>query len=101
MLCCQARREQEQAQLEVLEMQLLMPDILLFRHLSARALKRSPSLQGIQGSFHSDGSGSALTGEVGKDVDSPKEGALKDSQPKEADSPPGSSSRCEAAVAVL
>ncbi|DBA81627.1 TPA: hypothetical protein ACH3X1_007382 [Trebouxia sp. C0004] len=103
----EAKQEQEQAQIEALEMQLLVTDILLFRHLASRALKRRPSQQGSHTTLLSESSSAAASKDVSvqvlleaaKDVGSPKEeGSPKEDSPKEgqcdkADSPTGSSSR--------
>jgi hypothetical protein len=83
-------------------MQLLVPDILLFRHLASRALKRRPSQQASHTSLLSESSTTAASKdsslqvllEAAKDLGLPKEaGASIEGQSKEADSPPGSSSR--------
>ena len=106
--CQQARSEQEQEQIEALEMKLLVPDILLFRHLASRALKRRPSQQGSHTPLSSDSSNLATSKdstfqavlEAGRDSGSPKEGGSpkedgspKEGQSKEADVVPGSTSR--------
>lgn len=102
LLWCQAKQEQEQAQIEALEMKLLVPDILLFRHLASRALKRRPSQQGSHTPLLSENSSAAASKdssvqvllEAAKELGSPKEaGFPKEGQSKEADSPPESSSR--------
>ncbi|KAL0051145.1 hypothetical protein WJX82_002690 [Trebouxia sp. C0006] len=98
----QAKQEQEQAQIEALEMKLLVPDILLFRLLASRALKRRPSQQGSHIPLLSESSSAAASKdssvqvllEAVKDLGSPKEaGSPKEGQSKEADSPPESCSR--------
>ncbi|KAA6426735.1 MAG: vacuolar sorting-associated 13F-like [Trebouxia sp. A1-2] len=96
----QAKQEQEQAQIEALEMKLLVPDILLFRHLASRALKRRPNQQGSHTPLLSESSSAAASKDSGvqvlleaaKELGSPKEaGSPKEDESKEADSPPGSS----------
>jgi hypothetical protein len=83
-------------------MKLLVPDILLFRLLASRALKRRPSQQGSHIPLLSESSSAAASKdssvqvllEAVKDLGSPKEaGSPKEDQSKEADSPPESSSR--------
>ena len=88
-------------------MKLLVPDILLFRLLASRALKRRPSQQGSHIPLLSESSSAAASKdssvqvllEAAKDLGSPKEagspteGSPKEGQYEKAGSPPGSSSR--------
>ena len=99
----QTRLEQAEEQIEALEMNLLGPDILLFRHLAGRALKRQSSAQGSNSSLRSQASSASskrasldLTAseDTAKDQVSPGEERLKD-QPKESSSPHASGSRSE------
>ena len=47
--------EAEQQQIEALEMHLLVPNILFFRHLAGRALKKQISTKGSNASSRSEG----------------------------------------------
>lgn len=97
----QAKQEDEQEQIEALEMSLLVPDILLFRHLAGRALKRQTSAQGSSSSLRSETSNASskrasldlsAAEEAAKDPGSSLEGSSKD-QLKESDSPNASGTR--------
>ena len=100
----QAKLEETEEQIEALEMNLLVPDILLFRHLAGRALKRQTSAQGSNSSLRSEARSAsskrtdsldlAALEDTAKDQGSPKEEGLKD-QPKESSSPHSSGSRLE------
>ena len=89
-------RKAEQGQIEALEMQLLVPDILLFRHLAAKSLKHQRRLQGLHSPLQPEGSATevsqhdaadtagAVTGtspEMPSDV-SPKKSTLADTWSK-------------------
>lgn len=54
-------RELDQVQIEALEMQLLVPDILLFRHLAAKALKQQRRLQGLHSPLQTEGSAAEIS----------------------------------------
>lgn len=84
---CQVQLEADQEQIEALEMHLLVPNILFFRHLAGRALKKQLSAQGSNASSRSDGPAAsnkrpsqdlAIPEDAAKDPISPKDGVLKE-----------------------
>lgn len=84
---CQVQLEADQEQIEALEMHLLVPNILFFRHLAGRALKKQLSAQGSNASSRSEGPTAsnkcpsldlATLEDAAKDPYSPKEGVLKE-----------------------
>ena len=94
--------EAEQVQIQALEMQLLVPNILFFRHLAGRALKKQISVQGSNASSRSEGTTASnqrssldLAAVEGAARDP---GVLEDSMQKEApndsESSHGSGARC-------
>ena len=60
----QVMRKTEQSQIEGLEMQLLVPDILLFRHLAAKSLKQQRRLQGLHSPLQPEGSATEVSQQV-------------------------------------
>ena len=86
-------RKSDENQIGALEMQLLVPDILLFRHLAAKSLKQQTRLQGLHSPLQHEGSApevsqhdaEASTAEVlGGSPQVPQDISVKEALPAEA-----------------
>ena len=106
----QVVRQAEQEKLEALEMKLLVPDILLFRHLAARTLRKQRKVQGLHSpstpvvsSSQAIDAANAAASNCDKPAEAPQEASVKESsaadtpQPErrsmDAESPSGSTTR--------